>query len=125
MCYQDVKKTKFVDAFTRIICLPHMFDHGQDRKILAFCKSSEMEDIARNAGAQYAGGKQLIKQIQVRYYCFLQYITIVCPMLYIIHYITGLRRLSFLISDRISAILEWRVFIERIRHCCVGTKHFT
>jgi len=50
-----------------------MFDHGQDRKILAFCKSSEMEDIARNAGAQYAGGKQLIKQIQVRYCFFATY----------------------------------------------------
>ncbi|XP_011699010.1 PREDICTED: 39S ribosomal protein L1, mitochondrial isoform X2 [Wasmannia auropunctata] len=61
---QGVKKTKFVDAFTRIACLPHAFDHGQNRKILAFCKSSEMEDIARNAGAHFAGGKQLIKQIQ-------------------------------------------------------------
>ncbi|XP_018351871.1 PREDICTED: 39S ribosomal protein L1, mitochondrial [Trachymyrmex septentrionalis] len=61
---QGVKKTKFVDSFTRIVCLPHVFDHGQTRKLLVFCKSLEMEEIARNAGADYVGGKQLIKQIQ-------------------------------------------------------------
>ncbi|KYQ51578.1 39S ribosomal protein L1, mitochondrial [Trachymyrmex zeteki] len=61
---QHVKKTKFVDAFTRIVCLPHVFDHGQTRKLLVFCKNPEMEDIARDAGADYVGGKQLIKQIQ-------------------------------------------------------------
>ncbi|KYN27399.1 39S ribosomal protein L1, mitochondrial, partial [Trachymyrmex cornetzi] len=61
---QGVKKTKFVDPFTRIVCLPHIFDHGQTRKLLVFCKSPEMEEIARDAGADYVGGKQLIKQIQ-------------------------------------------------------------
>ncbi|XP_011167787.2 39S ribosomal protein L1, mitochondrial [Solenopsis invicta] len=61
---QGTKKTKFVDAFTKIVCLPHAFDHGQNRKVLAFCNSSEMEDIAKNAGAHYSGGKQLIKLIQ-------------------------------------------------------------
>lgn len=66
ICYQGAKKTKFVDAFTRIACLPHSFDHGQSRKILAFCKTPEVQDIARAAGAQYAGGKELIKQIQVK-----------------------------------------------------------
>lgn len=54
-----------------------MFDHGQNRKVLAFCKSSEMQDIAKNTGAHLAGGKQLIKQIQVRY-CFLQNIDCSC-----------------------------------------------
>ncbi|EFN65697.1 39S ribosomal protein L1, mitochondrial [Camponotus floridanus] len=61
---QGSKKTKFVPAFTRIACVPHSFDHGQSRKILAFCKSPEVQQIARTAGAQYAGGKELIKQIQ-------------------------------------------------------------
>ncbi|XP_012541479.1 39S ribosomal protein L1, mitochondrial [Monomorium pharaonis] len=61
---QGVKKTKFVGAFTRIACVPHAFDHGQNRRILAFCKTSEMEDIARDAGAHFTGGKQLIKLIQ-------------------------------------------------------------
>lgn len=84
MCYQHVKKTKFVDAFTRIVCLPHVFDHGQTRKLLVFCKNPEMEDIARDAGADYVGGKQLIKQIQVRYY-FLQHIAyalVICTISY-------------------------------------------
>jgi len=57
-----------VDAFTRIACLPHTFAHGQNRKVLAFCKTLEMENIAQDAGAHFAGGKQLIKQIQVRLY---------------------------------------------------------
>lgn len=61
---QGTKKTKFVDAFTKITCLPHPFDHGQSRTILAFCKTPEVQDVAREAGAQYAGGKELIKQIQ-------------------------------------------------------------
>lgn len=46
--------------------MPHSFDHGQSRKILAFCKSPEVQEIARAAGAQYAGGKELIKMIQVK-----------------------------------------------------------
>ncbi|XP_029661895.1 uncharacterized protein LOC115234732 [Formica exsecta] len=61
---QGTKKTKFVDAFSKIACLPHSFDHGQSRKILAFCKTPEVQEIARAAGAQCAGGKELIKQIQ-------------------------------------------------------------
>ncbi|XP_011873695.1 PREDICTED: 39S ribosomal protein L1, mitochondrial [Vollenhovia emeryi] len=61
---QGIKKTKFVDAFTRIVCLPHVFSHGQNRKVLAFCQTSEMEDVAKEAGAHFAGGKWLIKKIQ-------------------------------------------------------------
>lgn len=66
VCYQGAKKTKFVDTFTKIACLPHSFDHGQSRKILAFCKAPETQDIAREAGALSVGGKELIKQIQVK-----------------------------------------------------------
>ncbi|KAL0104598.1 hypothetical protein PUN28_017386 [Cardiocondyla obscurior] len=61
---QGVKKTKFVDTFSRVVCLPHTFNHGQNRKILAFCKTTEMEDIAKEAGADFTGGKPLIKQVQ-------------------------------------------------------------
>ena len=84
-----MKKTKFVDPFTRIVCLPHVFDHGQTRKLLVFCKSLEMEEIATNAGADYVGGKQLIKQIQVRYY-FLQHIIAYIFVICTIYYITSL-----------------------------------
>ncbi|XP_014469238.1 PREDICTED: 39S ribosomal protein L1, mitochondrial [Dinoponera quadriceps] len=61
---QGMKKTKFVDNFTKIACIPNGFEHGQVRKILAFCKSPETQDIAKNAGAHLYGGKDLIKQIQ-------------------------------------------------------------
>lgn len=66
ICYQGTKKTKFVDTFTKIAYLAHSFDHGQSRKILAFCKTPEVQEVARTAGAMYAGGKELIKQIQVK-----------------------------------------------------------
>lgn len=65
---QGAKKTKVVGSFTQIVGMPHLFDHGERRKILAFCKSPEMQEVAKNAGAECAGGKDLIKQIQVRYY---------------------------------------------------------
>ncbi|XP_012228916.1 large ribosomal subunit protein uL1 [Linepithema humile] len=61
---QDAKKNKFVDSFSRIICIPHAFSQDQNRKILAFCKSPEMQNIAIDAGAHFAGGKDLIKKIQ-------------------------------------------------------------
>lgn len=52
-----------------MVHIPHTFDQPDEtRKILAFCKNPEMQEIARNAGAMYAGGKELIKQIQVRRY---------------------------------------------------------
>lgn len=98
MCYQGVKKTKFVEAFKRIVCLPHVFDHGQNRKVIAFCKSSEMEDIARNAGAHFAGGKQLIKQIQVRYYRFLQHITIAYGLAVFYMYLISHNKLAKIMS---------------------------
>lgn len=64
--FQGVKKNKFVESFSRIISIPHAFSQDQNRKILAFCKSPEMQNIAIDAGAQFAGGKDLIKKIQVR-----------------------------------------------------------
>jgi len=48
-----------------------------------------MEEIATNAGADYVGGKQLIKQIQVRYY-FLQHIIAYIFVICTIYYITSL-----------------------------------
>ncbi|XP_011153153.1 39S ribosomal protein L1, mitochondrial isoform X2 [Harpegnathos saltator] len=61
---QGVKKTKFVETFSKIACIPNKFEHGQVRKILAFCKSPEMQDLARDTGAHLCGGKELIKQAQ-------------------------------------------------------------
>nr|CAI5868231.1 unnamed protein product [Callosobruchus analis] len=61
---QGEKKTRFVDDFTRIVGIPHKFDHGEPRAVLAFCKTLEMQQTAMEAGAQLSGGTELIKQIQ-------------------------------------------------------------
>lgn len=52
------------------MCIPHVFNHDQNRKILAFCKDPEMQNAAIEAGAHFAGGKDLIKKIQVRHIIF-------------------------------------------------------
>ncbi|RLU15021.1 hypothetical protein DMN91_012908 [Ooceraea biroi] len=62
---QTEKKTKFVNTFTRMVHIPHTFSQpDENRKILAFCKTPEMQDMAKDAGAKMAGGKELIKKIQ-------------------------------------------------------------
>ncbi|XP_050437374.1 50S ribosomal protein L1 [Adelges cooleyi] len=58
------KKNKFVSKYSQIIGLPHPYDHGEDRTILAFCQSAEMMEEARSAGAMLVGGKDVIKQIE-------------------------------------------------------------
>ncbi|KAK4881077.1 hypothetical protein RN001_004396 [Aquatica leii] len=58
------KKTRFVDNFTRIAPISHKFNHGEERSILVFTKEVVMQDEARSAGAQLAGGIELIKEIQ-------------------------------------------------------------
>lgn len=59
------KKNKFVEKYQKILELPHPYDHGEDRTILAFCQSTEMMEEARNAGAMLVGGKDVIKSIEV------------------------------------------------------------
>lgn len=44
--------------------MPQKFDHGEDRSIIAFAKSPEMQEEAKAAGAHLAGGVELIKDIQ-------------------------------------------------------------
>ncbi|XP_076259787.1 mitochondrial ribosomal protein L1 [Rhynchophorus ferrugineus] len=61
---QAEKKNRFIENFTRIAAVPHKFDHGEDRNILVFAKSEESQNEAREAGAQYVGGPELVKQIQ-------------------------------------------------------------
>lgn len=57
-------QTRFVDNFTRIVAIPHRFDHGEDRSVLVFCKEPDLQKKATEAGAQLSGGVELIKQIQ-------------------------------------------------------------
>ncbi|XP_076242184.1 mitochondrial ribosomal protein L1 [Calliopsis andreniformis] len=61
---QREKKTKFLEKFTRIVETPHPFQYHDDRTILAFCKKREDQFEAKESGASFTGGVELIKQIQ-------------------------------------------------------------
>lgn len=58
------KKNRFMDSFTRLSLLPHLFPREEERSIMAFCKGSELIKEAMDAGASIAGGSDLIKKIQ-------------------------------------------------------------
>ncbi|CAB3251314.1 unnamed protein product [Arctia plantaginis] len=61
---EAAKKNRYLDSFTRLSLLPHIFPRDEERTILAFCKSSELIKEATDAGATLAGGTDLIKKIQ-------------------------------------------------------------
>ncbi|XP_001605669.5 39S ribosomal protein L1, mitochondrial [Nasonia vitripennis] len=58
-----VKKTKPVGTFNKIVPVKHHFDHGEERRLLAFCKAEEDVAAALDAGAVLAGGSDIIKLI--------------------------------------------------------------
>ncbi|KAK0081929.1 hypothetical protein PV325_011367 [Microctonus aethiopoides] len=58
------KPTKIVEAFTRTVNVPHVFDHGENRTVIAFAKTPELLQLADKAGATISGDNQLIKRIQ-------------------------------------------------------------
>nr|CAD7403875.1 unnamed protein product [Timema poppensis] len=58
------KKNKFLDNLNRIVAVPYAFDQGEERAILALCKTPELQKIALEAGANLAGDLELIKDIQ-------------------------------------------------------------
>ncbi|XP_055905393.1 39S ribosomal protein L1, mitochondrial [Eupeodes corollae] len=60
---QAEKANRFVDNFNRMAMIPHKFDHGDERKILAFTKENDLIAEARQAGASLVGGVELIKDI--------------------------------------------------------------
>ncbi|KRZ67464.1 39S ribosomal protein L1, mitochondrial [Trichinella papuae] len=57
------KKTKFVEQSKQFIAMPHPFEHGQKRTILAFAKDPHIQVIANEAGAEITGGPELVKKI--------------------------------------------------------------
>nr|BAN20826.1 mitochondrial ribosomal protein L1 [Riptortus pedestris] len=59
-----VKKTKFVDPFTRMASVAHEFDHGDKRSILVFCKTPELKEAAENAGATSVYDVDIIRKIE-------------------------------------------------------------
>ena len=59
------KKNRYLDTFSRLLLMPHLFEYEAPRKILAFCKTQETQDEAIQGGAGAAGGPELVKRIQV------------------------------------------------------------
>ncbi|KAJ8668586.1 hypothetical protein QAD02_010249 [Eretmocerus hayati] len=55
--------TKPVEPFQKILRLPHKFDHGEQRKVAAFCKTETDVKDALDAGATLAGGTDIIKMM--------------------------------------------------------------
>ncbi|XP_018318443.1 uncharacterized protein LOC108732249 isoform X2 [Agrilus planipennis] len=58
------KKTRLLDDFHRVVAMPHKFDMGEERTVLALAKSPDIQAVARDAGATLVGGVELIKEIQ-------------------------------------------------------------
>lgn len=61
---QGEKITRFVDNFQRMVAIPHVFNHGENRNIIVFAKGQEQLKEASDAGATLVGGAELIKEIQ-------------------------------------------------------------
>ncbi|GAB6028526.1 mitochondrial 54S ribosomal protein mrpl1 [Chamberlinius hualienensis] len=57
------KKNRFLEAFNGVVKLPHYFDDGILKTIVAFCKTEEDQTKALTAGADMAGGNSLIKKV--------------------------------------------------------------
>lgn len=63
MNFKTKKKTKFQANIKTFLNLPHNFEDGRENNIVALCESKEEADAALEAGAKYAGGLELISQI--------------------------------------------------------------
>ncbi|XP_076631573.1 mitochondrial ribosomal protein L1 isoform X1 [Colletes latitarsis] len=61
---QREKKTKTLERFTKLVDTPYIFQLNDTRSVLALSKSKEDQNIAKESGADFAGGVELIKQIQ-------------------------------------------------------------
>lgn len=61
---QGEKTTRFVENFQRMAMIQHKFDHGEERKIIAFAKGQELLQAASQAGATLVGGPELVKDLQ-------------------------------------------------------------
>uniref|UniRef100_A0A5S6QX21 Ribosomal protein L1 n=1 Tax=Trichuris muris TaxID=70415 RepID=A0A5S6QX21_TRIMR len=57
------KKNKYVPETTALLAMPYPFAHGNKRTILAFAKDPNVQLLASDAGAEIAGGVDLVKKI--------------------------------------------------------------
>ncbi|KAK7793470.1 hypothetical protein R5R35_013846 [Gryllus longicercus] len=58
------KKNRFVDNFSRLATVAHPFPMGDPRSVIVFCKTSELQNEAKEAGANLVGDSSLIREIE-------------------------------------------------------------
>ncbi|VDP01071.1 unnamed protein product [Soboliphyme baturini] len=57
------KKNHYLESTSKLILMPHTFHHDQKRTILAFVKNPDLQISALEAGAEIAGGPELVKKV--------------------------------------------------------------
>uniref|UniRef100_A0A915HNK6 Ribosomal protein L1 n=1 Tax=Romanomermis culicivorax TaxID=13658 RepID=A0A915HNK6_ROMCU len=60
----DIEGKEFIENFKQMIVLPHPFEFGKRRVVMAFTKQADAQMAAREAGAEFAGGEDVIKKIK-------------------------------------------------------------
>lgn len=58
------KKNRYLDSFTDVVKLPHVFDSQQERNLLVISRNEETINYARQAGVGLAVGPEIIKMAQ-------------------------------------------------------------
>ncbi|XP_050394346.1 39S ribosomal protein L1, mitochondrial [Patella vulgata] len=57
------KKAKFIKGFRETVLLPHQFDDQTQQKVAVFCETDSDIALAKEMGATYVGGRELVKEI--------------------------------------------------------------
>ena len=58
------KQDQYLDPFSKMVPIVHPYDRGvADRTVMAFVPNSEIEEIAKEAGAIRSGGEELISEV--------------------------------------------------------------
>lgn len=62
--FRTNKQNKFQGDINKTVVLPHSFDDGKENRVLVFCRTPEEKEAALEAGAEYAGGAELVKSVE-------------------------------------------------------------
>jgi len=59
-----LQKQEYVESFKDMFVLPHQFEFGKKRMVMAFSRSPEAQMAAREAGADFVGGTEVIRKVR-------------------------------------------------------------
>jgi len=62
--FRTNRPTKFQGNINKTVVLPHAFDDGKENRVLVFCKTPEESEAALEAGAEFAGGLEIMKKVE-------------------------------------------------------------